>query len=140
MLDIINYLLDYLDLKASIYSNLIIDDKKQIIGSFWQEENITYLELFTFLPLKITITTNTKYTSYIPGAIDSQITYYQINFNSAIENFNLIIKNTILYTIFIDDKQYKLAIFKNETVPSNNNFSNLAKENLTTLQRKLHFN
>ncbi len=68
---------------------------------------------------RITISTSNK--SYISGVLDNQTTIFKINYQLKEDNNCFYIINNIIYTVFIDSNNYKLAIMKNNTEPFNNN-------------------
>ena len=120
MLDLYNYILTKFNINANIMDNHLIVSNEVIIGSIYQEENHTIIDIPIYkFKARITISSSNK--SYISGVLDNQTTIFKINYQFKDDSNCFYIINNIIYTVFIDSNNYKLAIMKNNTESFNNN-------------------
>lgn len=143
MNDILNYLLKIFNISGKIsYDYLITDNSDKLLGSIWQEDDVTYMELIQDNHLKVAIKTSCSYQSFIPNLLDQITNNYQIIYEINGYKNSLNIQNTIVYNIFILNQEYCLAIFANYTKINNTpscDFKALEQNNLLKLKKETNF-
>ena len=143
MNDILNYLLKIFNIVGKIsYDYLITDNSDNLLGSIWQEDDVTYMELIQDNHLKVAIKPSCSHQSFIPGLVDQITNNYQIIYEINGYKNSLNIKNTIVYNIFILNQEYRLAIFANYTKIDNTpsyDFKSLEQNNLLKLKKETNF-
>ena len=125
MNNLYNYILNKFNIKAYIINNYLIVKNKEIIGSIFKENDTIIIDIPLY-EFRCNIIISSLDKSYISGVLDNQTTIFKINYHFKNDNNYFYIINNIIYTVFIDSNNYKLAIMKNNTEPFNdkkiNNF------------------